>query len=509
MARQREIVQQWADQHGHDIVGWAEDLDVSGSVDPFDTPALGPWLDHRAPEWDILAAWKLDRLGRNAIQLNKLFGWCGEHGKTLVSCSENIDLGNWSGRMMASVIAGLEEGELEAIRERVTASKRKLREEARWGGGKPPFGYVSVPRAGGGRVLEIDNASHGVIRKIVDDVLAGKPMTRLADELNTEGYLTPVQYHETLGQMNRPTRLPFAELPVDDNGIRKPKWTANTLKNMLRNKSLRGHVHYKGETVRDDDGMPVEIAPPLVTTDEWELLQARLDRTQAARTTRPSSTSPLSGLVVCYACGGPLYHEHNSVKRDETVYEYRYYRCRDRCSSMIPADYLEELAEDAFLLELGDVEVRERVWVQGDSREADLREAVAGVDELAKAIGRAKSETTRQRLQRQIDALDARIAELESAPSQSARWEYRPTGTTYGAVWKSATNPDERRELLLRSGITIAARKEGGDRRYRNSGGSFYCDIRVPAEIRERFDGATGPSNGIRSNGEQRAHRER
>ncbi|MCV7092111.1 recombinase family protein [Mycobacterium interjectum] len=68
------------------------------------------WLGWRAPESDIICAWKLDRLGRNAIQLNKLSGWCGEHGKTLVSCSESIHLSSWAGRMLAGVIAGLAEG---------------------------------------------------------------------------------------------------------------------------------------------------------------------------------------------------------------------------------------------------------------------------------------------------------------------------------------------------------------------------------------------------------------
>ncbi|MEV6561923.1 recombinase family protein [Nocardia sp. NPDC051756] len=58
----------------------------------------------------------MDRLGRNAIQLNKLFGWCIDHEKTLVSCSESIDLGTWAGRMLASVIAGLAEGELKQSR---------------------------------------------------------------------------------------------------------------------------------------------------------------------------------------------------------------------------------------------------------------------------------------------------------------------------------------------------------------------------------------------------------
>lgn len=118
--RQREFITRWAEAHGHTVVGWAVDEDVSGSVDPFDTPALGPWLTDpsKAHEWDILAAWKLDRLGRNAIQLNKLFGWTLEHGKTLVSCSESMDLSTTTGRMLAAIIAGIAEGELEAIRER-------------------------------------------------------------------------------------------------------------------------------------------------------------------------------------------------------------------------------------------------------------------------------------------------------------------------------------------------------------------------------------------------------
>jgi site-specific DNA recombinase len=85
--RQREVIQQWADSGGHTVVGWAEDLDVSGAVDPFDTPALGEWLSRRAPDWDVLCAWKLDRLGRDAIRLNKLFGWAIDHGKTVVSAT--------------------------------------------------------------------------------------------------------------------------------------------------------------------------------------------------------------------------------------------------------------------------------------------------------------------------------------------------------------------------------------------------------------------------------------
>src|SRR5690625_2897854 len=214
--RQREIIEQWSNAQGHTVVGWAEDIDVSGAVDPFDTPQLGEWLNDRAPEWDILCAWKLDRLGRNAIQLNKLFAWCGEHDKTVVSCSESIDLGSWAGRMLASVIAGLAEGELEAIRERQTGSRRKLRESARWPGGKPPYGYLGIPPGtvdprcsqghvasclchdGPGWTLKIDPEASKVVRRIVDELIDGKPLTRIGRELTSEGYRSPAAYYTTV-----------------------------------------------------------------------------------------------------------------------------------------------------------------------------------------------------------------------------------------------------------------------------------------------------------------------
>lgn len=469
--RQREIIEQWSNAQGHAVVGWAEDIDVSGAVDPFDTPQLGEWLNDRAPEWDILSAWKLDRLGRNAIQLNKLFGWCGEHDKTVVSCSESIDLGSWAGRMLASVIAGLAEGELEAIRERQAGSRRKLRESARWPGGKPPYGYKAVPREdSAGWSLEIDPEASRVVRRVVDELIDGKPLTRLARELTAEGYRSPAAYYTTVKAGQPSLQWADGETPTG-------KWGPTPLRNMLRSKALRGYVHHGGETIRDDDGMPVQMAEPLVTLDEWELLQAALDRVQESRRgILKAKASPLAGIAVCAECETTLHHDRNTVKRGDVSRVYLYYRCPNRDTALIPAEYLEELAGEAFLKEVGRLKVQERVWVPGDTREAEMREALTALDELTQAAGRAKSATMKQRLQRQLDALDTKIAELESAPKREARWEYRPTGGTYGSVWK-ASDTDERRELLRRSGITLAISRTPKTN-------SYKFELRIPPEVR-------------------------
>ncbi|MBM4600043.1 recombinase family protein [Rhodococcus hoagii] len=450
IARQRETIQRWAEIQGHTVIGWAEDTDVSGAVDPFDTPQLGQWLNHRVEDYDVIAAWKLDRLGRNAIQLNKLFGWCIDHNKTLVSCSESIDLGSWSGRMLAGVIAGLAEGELEAIRERARSSRVKLREAARFAGGKPPFGYRKVRRDGGGWMLEIDEPAAELVGKIVADVLDGKPVSRVVMALNEGGYRTPRDYYETVKAGKPALKLAAGER-------RSSEWRSTALRNLLTNPALRGYVHHKGQIARGDDGMPLQLADePLVDADEWEGLQAIFDghRERRSHYRRPDA-SPLVGLVYCYWCHSPLWHNRN-VSRG---HEYFYYRCpniqKHERASMIPAEQAEKAVAESFLDEAGDLPMMERVWVPGDSNEQALRDATTALDAVFTELETARSEITRERARKRIAALDERISNLETKPKREARWEYTQVGGTYREAWESLGEND-RWQLILKSGMTFA-----------------------------------------------------
>jgi site-specific DNA recombinase len=95
--------------------------------------------------------------------------------------------------MLAGVIAGLAEGELESIRERVRESRAKLRRLARWPGGKPPYGYKAVPLDGGGWTLIEDPEAAAVIRRVVGGLLDGATLTGTARTLTAEGIPTPPQ----------------------------------------------------------------------------------------------------------------------------------------------------------------------------------------------------------------------------------------------------------------------------------------------------------------------------
>ena len=471
--RQREIIEAWAKQNDATVIGWAEDLDVSGSVDPFDTPALGPWLTDRLHEWDVLCSWKLDRLARRAVPLHRLFGLCQDHDKVLVCVSDNIDLSHWVGRLVASVIAGVAEGELEAIRERTRGSQRKLRELGRWAGGKPVYGYKPVERSDGGWELAHDEHAVSVLGEIVEKVLAGRSTESIARDLNESGELSPADYLRE--RSGKPTR----------NG----KWSNTGVRQLLQSKSLLGHSTHGGVTVRDDEGSPVLKGPPLVTQETYDRVQAVLESTSLKVTNRSTGASPMLGIALCWICGRALHLRQNHSKlRGKT---YRYYQClggqmREHPTNSIRAEIVEELVEQKFLEDLGDEYVVERVYRPAENHQTALDEAVQAVDELTSLLGTITSDTMRSRLTSQLRALDSRIAELETLPTRESGWEDVPTDRIYRDEWESS-DTEQRRQLLLKSGITAKILLRKGDLRFElsrtySSGERLNADDKAPLE---------------------------
>ncbi|WP_322632906.1 recombinase family protein [Glycomyces albidus] len=142
--RQREAIEHWAAEAGHTIVGWAEDLDVSGSTDPFERDELGPWLRERTEEFDGLCAAKIDRWARSIVHFSKLLAWCDEHKKLAATADRQLNTAKPSGKLIAYVAAIFAEMELDAISERVSGTRAKLRQTGRWGGGPVPYGYTAT-----------------------------------------------------------------------------------------------------------------------------------------------------------------------------------------------------------------------------------------------------------------------------------------------------------------------------------------------------------------------------
>ena len=426
--RQREIITQWSRLHDHTIVGWAEDIDVSGKLSPFDTPQLGDWLNNRHLEFDGVVAWKLDRLARNMFGLNDLFQWAKTNSKTVVSITESLDLSTTVGVMVAQILAGVAQMELEAIQARQSGSQAHLRQVGRWPGGTPPYGYrvVRNGNGGNGRKLDLDPETAPVVSMIVGRILDGNTMAAVCRELTSAG------------------------VPAPKGG----PWQISTMRHLLRSPALRGHRVHKGQVVLGDDGQPVAFGPELLDAETFQRLQAELKPGNGAGVRK--NASPLSGLLKCHECGLPLAQDISTSRG----HRYRYYRAHKDCPHPVSmrAEVLEGVAERVLLNLHGDKEITRREWIPGEDHTTALAEAVNRYDALSERLGKDLPEIAKQRLEKQLAAVEAELGRLSALPQVEGHWGQVGTGRTWAQAW-DGSSVEERRKMLTDAGLHFAVRE--------------------------------------------------
>ena len=114
-----------AEQRGWRVVDEYVDHGVSGSKES--RPALDRLLaDAQAGELDLVAVWKLDRLGRSLQHLLRTLDSLTDWGVQFVSARDSgIDTTSPSGRLMLHMLAAFAEFERALLRERVIAGVRR------------------------------------------------------------------------------------------------------------------------------------------------------------------------------------------------------------------------------------------------------------------------------------------------------------------------------------------------------------------------------------------------
>ena len=150
--RQLEKCRELCEQRGYEVVGIAEDLDVSASATtPFDRPQLGDWLANRFNEFDVLVFFRADRIVRRLFDLSDLIRWSREHSVTLVSATESyFDLSSECGDIIALLVAKVAELELAAISERSRSAAQHNMRAGKFRGGAPRGDICFVTRPASG-----------------------------------------------------------------------------------------------------------------------------------------------------------------------------------------------------------------------------------------------------------------------------------------------------------------------------------------------------------------------
>jgi len=135
-SQEREL-RRWLQSNGHDPdeVTWYRDTETGRTLA---RPAFERLqADIFAGTVKTVVVWKLDRLSRRQRDgINLLADWC-DRGIRVISVTQQIDMNGAMGRMLASVMLGLAEIELETRRERQMAGIAAARSRGIYNGRKP------------------------------------------------------------------------------------------------------------------------------------------------------------------------------------------------------------------------------------------------------------------------------------------------------------------------------------------------------------------------------------
>jgi hypothetical protein len=244
-----------------------------------------------------------------------------------------------------------------------------------------------------------------------------------------------------LSAASRPLRLPGI---LRRAGIKTPRggkgWSAEVVIGVLRNPALTGHVHWRGEVIRDDDGMAVR-REPVLDDAVWAHVQVALDQNSQTRSGRRRDASVLlrNRRYDHYACAARL---ASGGRRCQEPY--------------FRAEVLEHVIEAVLLSSAGNVPMMIRRVTPAQDRPADIAAKEEALAHLQERIISAREpgligffEETARKLLADLEALRA-----EPARPETVSWE--PTGQTFGEYW-AALPETGRHEFLLRSAIRVYA----------------------------------------------------
>ncbi|MEV7283413.1 recombinase family protein [Streptomyces sp. NPDC093252] len=451
----------------------AVDLDVSASkTSPFDRPELGKWLAH-PDSFDALVWWRFDRAIRSMGHMYTLAEWAKKHRKVLVF-AEGIGGGppmvfdfrnptDIMSDLMMMLFAFAAQVEAQSISDRVTGAMAAIRKMAlRWRGSRPSYGYMPAPmpedHGGVGWTLVQDPDAVKVILRIVKELFDGKTAAAVAVGLNEDRIPSP-RDHWAIKKGRTTGGKPGGKTGLSKDAF---NWNPAVITRMLKNPALLGWKMHKGKPVRDDQGNPVMATEfPIFTREEFDSIGALLDSRSIDNTDRKDTDALLLRVIHCASCGGRMYlNKQESKKNQHPTYKCNAHARGDRCDkpASIRGDWTDDYVTAEFLRLVGPIETRTVIEIPGYDPEPELLATLNEFTEHQEQKGRQKSKHAAAEWQRRADALDNRIAELETREKIEPRREATPTGRTFADEW-AGKDTAGRRSMLVEAGVRLEVRR--------------------------------------------------
>jgi len=173
-----------ANRSGWEICKIYEDAGISGAKGRDKRPGLDALLKAvNAKEFDMVAAWSVDRLGRSLTDLLGILQGLHDKGVDLFLHQQGLDTSTTAGKAMFQMLGVFAEFERGIIRERVNAGLARARAKGTRLGRRPVVSTVEVQirelRANGDGILKIGKKL-GVGTSVVQRVVRGMPKSLTA-----------------------------------------------------------------------------------------------------------------------------------------------------------------------------------------------------------------------------------------------------------------------------------------------------------------------------------------
>lgn len=375
--QQKEQAQLYAQGHDLKIIKEYVDRAITGTSD--ERPAFQQMLvEVKKLKPAVLILWKIDRLGRDRYTLANAKSAIRKAGCSIQYVAEQIPTDTPEGILLEGMMESLAEFYSAQLRQNVMRGMEHNAKNALYNGHKL-LGYKVDDTK---HYIE-DETTSPIVQKIFMEYAGGKPLTQIAEDLNTQGIKT------TLGK----------------------DFNVNGLRHILKNKAYTGVYRYGDITI--EDGIP-----RLISNELFDEVQKRFERNKHKvyrEVIDDEHRYWLTGKLICGECGDTIHGVSGTSKTGKIHY---YYACKShrkhKCNlKNIPVHILEahvmwvlrEFLNDSENLTCLAVDIsayyeqlnRDKSYL--NSLEVELKETEKGLKNLLKVIeSGVLSETVQNRL---------------------------------------------------------------------------------------------------------------
>lgn len=398
IAGQRNLLRDFLKQHP-DIQEYAVQIDDGWSGSTFERPSFKKMMeDVKAGKTDCIVVKDLSRFGRNYLDageyIEKIFPFMGVR---FIAVNDNFDSfreKSASDDLIVPFKNLINEAYCRDISIKIRSQLEIKRKSGQFLGAFAAYGYFKDPQDK--NRLVVDEYAAEVVRMIFRWKIDGESPQDIADRLNAEGILSPLEYKRSLGMK--------CSTPLQTN--QRASWSAASIIRLLKNPIYIGtltqgrattpsyKVHKRVEKPESDWIVTEHNHEPIVSQRDFDTVQKVLSR-DTRRSPGETAVSLFSGMVFCGDCGAGMVRKPVSAGGKK----YSYYVCsankQDKsCSShRIRSETLEEI-----VLEL----LRDHITAV-----ADLDEALSIADTAPLRTAEA------MKVQRQIESKKTEYEKLQ------------------------------------------------------------------------------------------------